>query len=84
MISGLPVLGSVLEFSKDRAALIRRGYEAHGPVFGFKLGPQPVAALIGSDLHQLFFCRDRQEVGDGQALSELACRHRQCRLFGIA
>lgn len=55
MLSSLPLLGNVLEFNSDRIALIRRGYEAYGPVFGFKLGPQPVAALIGPELHQVFF-----------------------------
>jgi sterol 14-demethylase len=55
MLPGLPVLGNLLEFNKNRAALIGRGYAAHGPVFGFRLGPQPVAALIGPDLHQVFF-----------------------------
>lgn len=55
MLSSLPLLGNVLEFNSDRIALIRRGYEAYGPVFGFKLGLQPVAALIGPELHQVFF-----------------------------
>lgn len=54
-LPGLPLLGNVLAFNKDRAALIWRGYQVYGSIFGFKLGPQPVAALIGPDLHQIFF-----------------------------
>lgn len=55
MLGGLPVIGNALEFQRDRSGLIWRGYEKHGPVFGFKLGSQPVAALLGPDLHQVFF-----------------------------
>jgi sterol 14alpha-demethylase len=56
MVGGaLPVIGNALEFQKNRAGLIQRGYEKYGSVFGFKLGPQPVAALIGPELQQLFF-----------------------------
>lgn len=55
MVGGLPLVGNLLDFQHDRAKLIQRGYAKYGPVFGFKLGPQPVAVLIGPDLHQLFF-----------------------------
>lgn len=55
MLPGLPVIGNVLDFQRDRAALFRRGYEILGPVFGFRLGPQPVAALLGPEMHQVFF-----------------------------
>ena len=47
MLPGLPLIGNLLDFRSDRAAMVQRGYERYGPVFGFKLGPQPVAALIG-------------------------------------
>ncbi len=63
MLSGLPLLGSFLEFNRDRLALVRRGYETHGPIFGFKLGPQPVAVLIGPDLHQIFFTETDKKLG---------------------
>ncbi|MCZ6635227.1 MAG: cytochrome P450 [bacterium] len=52
---GLPIIGNMLEFYKDRSGLLRRGYEALGSVFSIRLGPKRVAVLIGSDYHQLFF-----------------------------
>ena len=56
VVSGaVPVLGHVAEFRKDRAALFRRGYEEHGPVFTVKLGPQSVAVLIGPEYQRTFF-----------------------------
>jgi len=55
MLPGLPLIGNLLDFRSDRAAMVQRGYERYGPVFGFKLGPQPVAALIGPELQQVFF-----------------------------
>lgn len=48
-ISGLPLLGSALDFARDPIALMRRGYEQHGPVFKFYLGRKPALALIGPD-----------------------------------
>lgn len=63
MLGGLPVLGNVLEFQRDRAGLIRRGYAQYGPVFSFKLGPQPVAALIGPEYHQVFFMETDKKLG---------------------
>lgn len=54
-VPGLPVLGNVLAFQKDRNALMRRGLEEIGPVFGLKLFRQNAAVLIGPELHQVFF-----------------------------
>ena len=55
-ISGAwPVLGHLLDFNRDRRALLERGFAEHGPVFTLKLGPQPVAVLIGTDAQRLFF-----------------------------
>ena len=56
VVSGaLPVLGHVGEFRKDRTALLERGYREHGRVFTVKLGPQPVAVLVGPDHQRTFF-----------------------------
>ncbi len=63
MLPGLPLAGNLLDFNRDRVALFRRGYETYGPVFGFRLGPQPVAALIGPDLHQIFFTETDKKLG---------------------
>ncbi len=56
VVSGaLPGLGHLLEFRRDRRALVQRGYREHGPVFTVKLGPQNVAVLIGPEHQRTFF-----------------------------
>lgn len=55
MMGGIPLIGNLVEFSKDRAGLLQRGHDILGPVFGFRLGPQPVAVLVGPEFHQVFF-----------------------------
>lgn len=50
-----PGIGHLLEFRKDRAALILRGLEECGRAFTIKLGPQNVAVLIGPEYHRTFF-----------------------------
>jgi sterol 14-demethylase len=52
---GKPFLGHLLEFRKNRRNLFERGFREHGPVFTIKLGPQPVAVLIGPDAQEVFF-----------------------------
>jgi len=54
-LPALPVLGNILGFAKNRHALLRRGREKFGLVFSFKLGPKPVAVLLGPEYHQIFF-----------------------------
>jgi sterol 14-demethylase len=56
VVSGAkPGLGHLLEFRKDRTALMRRGYEEHGKIFAIKLGPQNVVVLIGPEHQRAFF-----------------------------
>lgn len=55
MLPGLPVLGNVVDFMRDRHALIRRGYAEFGPIFGIKLVSQPTAVLLNPTYQQLFF-----------------------------
>ncbi|MBP1702938.1 MAG: Cytochrome monooxygenase [Chloroflexi bacterium] len=54
-LPGAPLLGNALEFNNNRHALIQRGLDELGPVFAFKIGPKPVAVLIGPDYQQFFF-----------------------------
>ena len=72
MMSGLPLLGKFLDFRKDRAALVQRGYETYGSIFGFKLGPQPIAALIGPELHQVFFTETDKKLAMDKPYRSLA------------
>jgi len=52
---GLPVLGNLLEFNRDRYGLLQRGYGTLGPIFSLRLGPKRAAVLIGPHYHQRFF-----------------------------
>jgi sterol 14alpha-demethylase len=72
MLSGLPVIGNLLDFRNDRAAMVKRGYEKHGPVFGFRLGPQRVAALIGPELQQIFFTETDKKLAMDKPYRSLA------------
>lgn len=54
-VSGLPLLGNILDFRKDRAGLLRRGYAEHGPIFTIHLGPRPMVVLIGPEYQEFFF-----------------------------
>lgn len=72
LVPSLPLIGNILDFNKDRAALVWRGYETFGPVFGFRLGPQPVAALIGPDLHQIFFTETDKKLSMDKPYRSLA------------
>ncbi len=72
MLSGLPLIGNLLDFRNDRAAMVKRGYEKYGSVFGFKLGPQPVAALIGPELQQIFFTETDKKLAMDKPYRSLA------------
>jgi sterol 14-demethylase len=52
---GLPILGNLLEFNRDRYGLLQRGYDTLGPIFSLRLGPKRAAVLIGPHYHQRFF-----------------------------
>ncbi len=54
-LPGMPLLGNIFEFQRDRHALVRKGLEEIGPIFGFKLGPKPVVVLLGPEYQQFFF-----------------------------
>jgi sterol 14alpha-demethylase len=63
LLSGAkPLLGHLLEFRANRQELFQRGFREHGDVFAIKLGPQPVAVLIGPENHELFFMQTDDEL----------------------
>lgn len=63
LLSGAkPLIGHLLEFRGDRQALFRRGFQEHGHVFTIKLGPQPVAVLIGPDNQEIFFMQTDERL----------------------
>ncbi|MBX3064888.1 MAG: cytochrome P450 [Anaerolineae bacterium] len=61
-MNGLPVIGNVMEFMKDRTALLQRGYRQFGSIFSIKLGPKPVAVLFGEEAQEAFFAHTDKEL----------------------
>lgn len=59
----LPLLGHALEFKKDRTKLFQRGLEAHGRVFGIRLGPKKAAVVVGPE-HALQFFKETDKSLD--------------------
>ena len=54
-LNGLPVLGNLLDFQKNRFDILRKGFETLGPIFTIQLGPKPVVVLVGPEYHEFFF-----------------------------
>lgn len=54
-LPGLPFVGNLLEFQKDRFGMLRRGFETLGPIFTIHLGPKPVVVLVGPEYHDFVF-----------------------------
>jgi sterol 14-demethylase len=54
-LPGLPLIGHIFEFRRDRQGLFRRGLEELGRVFTIQLGTRPAAVLIGPEYHKIFF-----------------------------
>jgi sterol 14alpha-demethylase len=66
-LPGLPILGNLLEFNRDRYGLLQRGYDTLGPIFSLRLGPKRAAVLIGPHYHQRFFDETDHTLSMGQA-----------------
>ncbi len=63
VVSGArPLLGHLLEFRRDRAALFRRAHAERGEVFAIKLGRKPAAVLLGPEAQKTFFTRTDHEL----------------------
>lgn len=71
-VPGWPLLGNMLEFSRDRHALLRKGMAQYGPIFSFRLGPKPVVALIGPEYHQTFFLETDKSLSIEKPYTNLA------------
>jgi sterol 14-demethylase len=52
---GMPLLGHLRAFYRDRMHLLRQGYAACGPLFRLRLGPQSAVVLVGPMYHEFFF-----------------------------
>ncbi len=66
VLSGaLPGLGHIVEFTRDSAKFLLRGYEELGRIFTIKLGPQNVAVIIGPEHHRPFFMETDKKLNIG-------------------
>ena len=52
---GMPLLGHLRAFYRDRTQVLNRGYTACGPMFRLRLGPQSMVVLVGPTYHAFFF-----------------------------
>ncbi len=52
---GMPLLGHLPAFYRDRMQVLRHGYAVCGPIFRLRLGPQSVVVLVGPTYHEFFF-----------------------------
>ncbi len=50
-----PLLGHFTEFQRDPVAMLSRGYNTHGELFQFKLGPKNFVLFAGLDAHDFYF-----------------------------
>ncbi|HEY0605917.1 MAG TPA: cytochrome P450 [Herpetosiphonaceae bacterium] len=55
VVPGLPLVGNMLQFARQRHQFLQAAHKQYGSVFSFKLGRQPVVVLIGPEYHQFFF-----------------------------
>jgi sterol 14alpha-demethylase len=53
--SGIPLLGHLRAFYRDRMQVLQRGYAVCGPLFRLRLGPQSLVVLVGPTYHEFFF-----------------------------
>jgi sterol 14alpha-demethylase len=54
-LPGFPLLGNALDFRRDPIDVVRRGYERFGRVFSIRLGPKPIAVILGPANNKFFF-----------------------------
>lgn len=54
-VKGLPVLGNMIDFLRNKVSVIEKGYEQYGEVFAIKLANQNVAVLLGPENAEMVF-----------------------------
>src|SRR4030095_1471552 len=52
---GIPLLGHLPAFYRDRMQVLHRGYAVCGPICRLRLGPQSMVVLVGPTYHEFFF-----------------------------
>ena len=52
---GWPLLGNLPEFQRDPVAMLSRGWNEHGELFRFRLGPRKFVLFTGPEAHDFYF-----------------------------
>ena len=52
---GWPLLGSLPEFQRDPVAMLTRGWQEHGELYRFRLGPRDFVLFTGPEAHDFYF-----------------------------
>lgn len=55
MLPGIPIVGNLIDFRRDRRRMLRRGRERFGSVFAIRIFTQPIAVLYGEEATRTFF-----------------------------
>ena len=55
LVKGLPLIGNMVDFMRDKIKLIERGYQQHGEVFAIKLASQNVVVALGPEHSEKIF-----------------------------
>jgi hypothetical protein len=58
---GLPLLGNLLAFNKDRLAFLQKAFQTYGEVVGFHFGPYPLVMFSASDCVQSVLVEHAQD-----------------------
>ena len=59
---GWPLLGHLVEFVKDPVSTLGRGFEEHGELVKFRLGPRNVVLFSGPAAHDFYFTTPEEEL----------------------
>lgn len=58
---GKPIIGNLLEFRQDIIGTMKQGFEAHGDIVRYQLGPQTIHVISHPDLAQAVLVERRSE-----------------------
>ena len=55
LAGGWPLLGHLMEFVKDPVLTMGRGWNEHGELARFRLGPKKCVLFTGPEAHDVYF-----------------------------
>ncbi|MBK7406887.1 MAG: cytochrome P450 [Saprospirales bacterium] len=66
-VKGLPLIGNLLDFYRDRIGFLRKAQKEHGNTFAIQLGPRKIAVLLEPDDLEAVFMKNDLTLSVGQA-----------------